>query len=649
MSAEQSDIHARELRLRLWRNAWAVALVAFSLSWLYQLAYGDNPSWYTFAKALAGSGGLLIAASFALSGFCYYFDFLDTKLGYRKYLGLIGYYLALAYAVLLVVLYPELYGFNLLKRLGEAEVVLGLAAMAILTVMAALSNTKVMIALGPQMWRQCLRLGYLAMFLLVVRAYLIENEKWLAWLSAPQGLPPSRLVLSIIDLAVIGLRGSMLVSQYLKRRRVAQTASLSAKLPRRAVRIIQAGALAASLALAYLAYGYFTIRPVIAPTGQVQLGSASPASPPELTQASPAQPTPAHALATDASLSFLKLPPGFVINIFAAKLAGQVLTKPGPGAGPRLMTVIGEKVFVAMPGQGAILVLKDNNGDGRADWQQEFIGQLKRPHNLAYHAGWYYIAAEDGIYRVKDSDADLKADATTLEKIVNLPTGGHWTRTVKIINGELYISVGSTCNVCYETDELRAAITRCRLDGTACQTFAKGLRNTVDFVERDGQIYGTDNGRDHLGNFLPPEEVNLIVQDGDYGWPICYGQKIHDSDFDKNVYLRDPCADTLPPLVELPAHNAPLGLAFYEGMAFPPEYQGDLFVAAHGSWNRQPPDGYKIFRIDWETKRVSDFITGWLGRASVRGRPVGIVNYQNGLLVSDDAAGLIYLVRYAAR
>ncbi|KKT15569.1 MAG: NHL repeat containing protein [Parcubacteria group bacterium GW2011_GWF2_43_38] len=185
------------------------------------------------------------------------------------------------------------------------------------------------------------------------------------------------------------------------------------------------------------------------------------------------------------------------------------------------------------------------------------------------------------------------------------------------------------------------------MNGKNCTVFASGLRNTVDFVEHQGAIYGTDNGRDQLGNTLPPEEINKLVAGGNYGWPICYGQQLHDTNFDKNVYIRDPCADTIAPAVELPAHNAPLGLAFYQGEEFPPDYQGDLFVAAHGSWNRQPPDGYKVFRIDWQTKKVSDFITGWLSGTTVRGRPVGVVNYQGGLLVSDDAGGIIYFVRYS--
>ena len=204
-----ADIHASHLKRHLWRNSWLVALVIFVLSWLYQLAAGDDVNWFMFSKALAGTAGVLIAASFALSGFCYYFDFLDTKLGYRKYLGLLGFYSALAYSVSLPILYPERYAYGLSAHLFDAEVILGLIAMVILAGTALISNTTMMQMLGPRRWRQYLRLGYLAMVLFIVRAYLLEHELWFDWMSQPQGLPPGRMVLSLINLGVIGLRVAM--------------------------------------------------------------------------------------------------------------------------------------------------------------------------------------------------------------------------------------------------------------------------------------------------------------------------------------------------------------------------------------------------------------------------------------------------------
>lgn len=634
------------LHRHLWRNSWLVGGVIFILSWLYQLATGAAVNWYSLSKALAGTGAVLIAASFALSGFCYYFDFLDTKLGYRKYLGLIGFYFSLGYAVSLVILYPELYGWGLFSRLNQAEVILGLAAMVILTGMAIISNPKIMLKMGVSVWRHCLRLGYLAMLLLVIRAYLLESEWWWSWLQQPDGLPPGRLLLSVIDLGVIGLRGSMIINQW-RHRWFKKSHPMSVTQPPANLGTIKLPLLLFGLAVVlsvYLVYGLLTVRPVVAPSPPDS--STSPAANDQL-QPPVTIPVPSTKPQTDPALSFLNLPAGFAIQIFAHDLSPSILSRPGPAGGPRLMTVVAdETVLVAIPAQGKILALRDTDGDGRSDWRQDFISDLRRPHNVAYNEGWYYIAAEDGVFRVRDANNDWRADGQSLEKLVSLPSGGHWTRTVKIIKGQMYISVGSSCNVCQETNKMRAAITRCQLDGTACVTFARGLRNTVDFVEYEGQIYGTDNGRDNLGNDLPPEEINLIKEDGNYGWPICYGQRVHDTDFDQNVYVRDPCADTIPPEVELPAHIAPLGLEFYKGDDFPADYQGDLFVASHGSWNRQPPAGYKIYRLDWPTKKVSDFISGWLDGGVVHGRPVGVVNYQGGLLISDDAAGVIYLVRY---
>jgi glucose/arabinose dehydrogenase len=164
-----------------------------------------------------------------------------------------------------------------------------------------------------------------------------------------------------------------------------------------------------------------------------------------------------------------------------------------------------------------------------------------------------------------------------------------------------------------------------------------------------GKLYATNNGRDWLGDDLPPDEINLIEQGNDYGWPICYGKNIHDTDFDPNDHDTDPCANKTPSLVDLQAHSAPLGLAFYNGSTFPEEYQGDLFVCYHGSWNRDDPTGYKIVSIDMESLNVTDFATGWLkGNGTVIGRPVDVIVAEDGsLLVSDDNAGKIYRISYA--
>lgn len=347
----------------------------------------------------------------------------------------------------------------------------------------------------------------------------------------------------------------------------------------------------------------------------------------------------------------IELPPGFRIEVFAEGLGDSLISYPGPAPGPRMMLMKDGILMVSIPNKGLIAVLPDQNGDHKADSVGVFIDGLDRPHGLDYYDGWFYIAEEDRVIRVKDADNNFVAEKETIEVLLdNIPTGGHSTRTVKVHNGSLYMSVGSSCNVCYETDARRAAITRCDLDGTDCKVFATGMRNAVGmaFHPLTGKLYVTENGRDWLGDDLPPDEINLVEEGKDYGWPVCYGKSIHDTDFDKNTYIRDPCEDSAPSLIDVQAHSAPLGLNFYYGGSFPEEYIGDLFVCLHGSWNRQEPTGYKIIRINMTDLTLHDFATGWLQDGNVLGRPVDVMVSEDGsLFVSDDNDGRIYRIYYA--
>jgi glucose/arabinose dehydrogenase len=352
------------------------------------------------------------------------------------------------------------------------------------------------------------------------------------------------------------------------------------------------------------------------------------------------------------SLDNINLPQGFKIDVFADTLDGSSLSYPGPNPGPRMMLLKDNVLFVTIPNTGKVVALPDANVDKKADGVVTFIDKLNNPHGIDYYDGWFYIAQENRVIRVKESGNDLRADMNTFEVLIdNLPTGGHFTRTIKIHNNSLYLSIGSSCNVCNEQDERRAAITKCNIDGTDCRLYAKGLRNSVGFVfhPRTGVMYATDNGRDMLGDDIPPDEINIIEEGKNYGWPICYGRNIHDTEFDKNVYIRNPCMEPfeMPALVDLQAHSAPLGLAFYYGDSFPQEYRGDLFVAYHGSWNRKEATGYKIVKINLKDSTVNDFATGWLKGGNVLGRPVDIIAADDGsLFVSDDNAGKIYRISY---
>lgn len=238
----------------------------------------------------------------------------------------------------------------------------------------------------------------------------------------------------------------------------------------------------------------------------------------------------------------------------------------------------------------------------------------------------------------------------------NLPAGGtHWTRSLAIKDNKLYVSIGSSCNVCNEDDLHRASVWEYRMDGSNGRIYATGLRNSVGFaIQPDTHdIFMTENGRDQLGDDVPPDEINILREGANYGWPTCYGDNIHDTGFDKNTYIRNPCEMPFetPSTINLQAHVAPLGLTFYSGTEFP-EYSGDLFVALHGSWNRSVPVGYKVIRIESTPNGYvqHDFISGWLVHESgdtysSSGRPVDItVGPQGDFYISDDKAGVVYRV-----
>jgi len=350
----------------------------------------------------------------------------------------------------------------------------------------------------------------------------------------------------------------------------------------------------------------------------------------------------------EGDVSDIILPDGFAISVFADNLGSSSIASPGPNNGPRFMVYYEGVLLVSLTKQGKVVALPDRDNNGIADEMVIVVQNLNNPHGLAVHNDELYIAEENRL--IKGRLKELVLDE--IETVAELPAGGgHFTRTIVIDDDALYVSVGSSCNVCYQQDNRRASVLKCTLEGE-CQIFASGLRNSVGlaFNPETNELWGTDNGRDLIGNSIPPEEINIIKEKKDYGWPICYGNRIHDTDFDKNVYIRNPCEDTEAPVFEIAAHSAPLGLAFYNGDMFPEEYDGDLFVAYHGSWNRQPPTGYKVVRLKIENSlpvSIQDFAAGWLDKIVVKGRPVDIIVATDGaLLVSDDNRGKIYRISY---
>ncbi len=336
----------------------------------------------------------------------------------------------------------------------------------------------------------------------------------------------------------------------------------------------------------------------------------------------------------------LKLPEGFSISVFAKNL---------PGARVMEFDTFGN-LWVSQTSQGKISLIEIKNG--KVDHQEEVLKNLRKPHGLAFspdNKTLLYFAEED-----KVSNISVYSEGKPV-KLVDLPYGSdHFTRTIGFgPDKKLYVSTGSSCNVCNEKDPRRASIYSMNRDGSDFKLYASGLRNSVFFTwqPKTGQMWATEMGRDYLGDNLPPDEINIIKEGKNYGWPICYGQNIHDSNFDKNQYIRDPCLDKEPSHIDLQAHSAPLGLAFVpEDSGWPKEYLGNLIVAYHGSWNRSVPTGYKLARIklggSGNYTGTEDFVAGWLTGAGALGRPVDLKFYKNALYVSDDKTGLIYKIEY---
>lgn len=341
------------------------------------------------------------------------------------------------------------------------------------------------------------------------------------------------------------------------------------------------------------------------------------------------------------NLSKIKLPPGFKLAIFAEGIPQ-----------PRSMS-LGEDgtVYVGTWGD-KVFALRDTDQDGKADAKILLAQGLNLANGVAYHNGDLYIAEIHRISKLNKIGQHLN-NPPQLEVIYNsYPKDTHHGAKYLRVgpDGKLYVPVGAPCNICLKDAEGYANITRLDSDGKNFEIYARGIRNSVgfDWQPKTGELYFSDNGRDLLGDDLPPEELNAAPKAGlHFGYPYCHAGEIADPEFGQ----QKACAEFTPPVWKFPAHVAPLGIHFYRGEQFPPEYQGQLFVAQHGSWNRSTPQGYQVALVKFEQGKPTSseiFAQGWLEtNGEVWGRPVDVIEWKDGsLLVSDDKAGMIYRITY---
>ena len=346
----------------------------------------------------------------------------------------------------------------------------------------------------------------------------------------------------------------------------------------------------------------------------------------------------------------LTLPPGFEISVFAKNVKGARVMAFDPKG----------NLWVSRTSEGAITILEIKNGS--VFNQHDVLTGLRKPHGIAFdpqNPSLLFFAEEHGISKVQ---VDAKDTNGTIQRLIKLPYGdGHFTRTIGFgPDNHLYVSIGSSCNVCNEKDFRRAKFFSMQKDGTDIKEFARGLRNSVFFTWHPVtyELWATEMGRDLIGDDIPPDEVNIITEGKNYGWPICFGKNAHDTDFDKNTYIRNPCEEPFETqsYIDVPAHSAPLGLAFIPEHGWPEEYAGNLLVSYHGSWNRTAPTGYKIVRYlldeNGAYRGEKDFISGWLAKdgKEALGRPVDIIfGRDDAAYVSDDKAGVIYRISYLGK
>lgn len=338
----------------------------------------------------------------------------------------------------------------------------------------------------------------------------------------------------------------------------------------------------------------------------------------------------------DINLNQIHLRPGFKIEIYASKISGARSMAWGPNG----ILFVGSRdagnVYAIMPNKEVVKVAR----------------KLNMPNGVAFRDGDLYVAEVNRLLRFKEIEKNLKSNPQPEVLYNNYPTDLHhgWKFIAFGPDGKLYVPVGAPCNICDPKDPY-AAITRVDKDGKNREIYARGIRNSVgfDWHPVTHELWFTDNGRDLLGDDVPSDELNHAAKAGlHFGYPYCHQGDTLDPEFGKDKK----CSDYVPPEWKLGPHVAALGMRFYTGSMFPPEYRNQIFIAEHGSWNRTHKIGYRIALVkmsdDGHAQSNEVFADGWLQKESAWGRPVDVLVAPDGaLLVSDDTANAIYRISYA--
>ena len=341
-------------------------------------------------------------------------------------------------------------------------------------------------------------------------------------------------------------------------------------------------------------------------------------------------------------LDLIQLPPGFQISVYARGVSGA-----------RSMT-LGSRgtLFVGTRGEGSVYAVLDQDGDQEAEEVLTLVSGLNTPNGVVFRDGDLYVAETHRVWRYQDIESHLRSPSQPVLILDNLPEDRRhsWRYIGFGPDGWLYVPVGAPCNACRPADERYASLLRMRPDGTGLEVFARGIRNTVgfDWHPETEELWFTDNGRDWLGDDLPPDELNRATGSGlHFGYPYCHGGDIPDPEFGQERG----CQEFTSPALKLGPHVAAIGMRFYTGDMFPEEYRNQIFIAEHGSWNRAEPLGYRLSLVRLEEGQVTAyevFAEGWLqddGRPW--GRPVDVLVMPDGaLLVSDNQASVIYRITY---